>query len=206
MPDRGETELRFHGPRLVVLGNRQERCKMRRSGLRALMVVQGIHGLYRCRLEHTVLHRRRKIHAPGVDGGKIGGGLHGHGGTGGRYQHTVGHAPDKPAFGVHADKGRQRDDQNGNDDFEHLLSPLRNAETDHAASPSGKPPVSKRRRGPRRCGIATHAPKASGEGVAGHTGASLSAVRKGSSLCCLTTSRPVPRGTRRDGGRRNPHR
>ena len=123
---------------------------MRRSGLRALMVVQGIHGLYRCRLEHTVLHRRRKIHAPGVDGGKIGGGLHGHGGTGGRYQHTVGHAPDKPAFGVHADKGRQRDDQNGNDDFEHLLSPLRNAETDHAASPSGKPPVSKRRRGPRR--------------------------------------------------------
>ena len=144
--------------------------------------------------------------SPAVDGGKIGGGLHGHGGTGGRYQHTVGHAPDKPAFGVHADKGRQRDDQNGNDDFEHLLSPLRNAETDHAASPSGKPPVSKRHIGPRRCGIATHAPKASGEGVAGHTGASLSAVRKGSSLCCLTTSRPVPRGTRRDGGRRNPHR
>lgn len=170
------------------------------------MVVQGIHGLYRCRLEHTVLHRRRKIHAPGVDGGKIGGGLHGHGGTGGRYQHTVGHAPDKPAFGVHADKGRQRDDQNGNDDFEHLLSPLRNAETDHAASPSGQaacfqtpqraPPV-------RYCHSRQ---KASGEGVAGHTGASLSAVRKGSSLCCLTTSRPVPRGTRRDGGRRNPHR
>ena len=34
-------------------------------------------------LEHTVLHRRRKIHAPGVDGGKIGGGLHGHGGRAG---------------------------------------------------------------------------------------------------------------------------
>ena len=33
VPDRGETGFRFHGPCFAVLGNRQERCKMRRSGL-----------------------------------------------------------------------------------------------------------------------------------------------------------------------------
>lgn len=132
--------------------------------------------------------------------------LHGHGGTGGRYQHTVGHAPDKPAFGVHADKGRQRDDQNGNDDFEHLLSPLRNAETDHAASPSGKPPVSKRRRGPRRCGIATHAKSVRGRRCGTHGSKPL---RRSERLFPLLPYHFTPGSSWNAGamaGRRNPHR